>query len=462
VAITFEYPVGRPITLIGKALEERLTFQEEGLFDKETQRYCLGLVHCTILPPDSLFLPLLPVTIEKKLMFSLCATCARLKTRRLCKHSNEKRQFTDVWTASEVCYALKRGYRLIHFHEALIYVERAPIFRDFYAELARLKIQSEPIPKRNDKANGEKGEEQEEEEEVEERLLNAFIELLNREMPWLNLSKEGMRENPGLRAFAKLCLNAALGKLSQNEQKKTLVWVRNWIDLSRLRYDPKLELCSIRPIHDTLAEVVYQKKVCYNGLQKNSNVICYAHVTSYARQVMLEHALTFMKRGCKLFYTDTDSLILDVETKDEEALIRDFSIGSPSFGYFKKETKGDITFFCSIGCKNYCFSTDKDENVVKVRGFQLSSKESRRVLNQETMREMAESLLKGAQREKTMRQFNMKVNRQNMEIRNTILKKRYTNSTFDKRFIPEKGVDLNVGESVAYGCKHLQYADCKQ
>jgi hypothetical protein len=443
VAIEEVYPVGPAETLIGKQLESRLDITAGGVRDRLDGKECLGLLQATLLAPESLFLPVLPIMSTHKLMFGLCSTCISERKARLCTHEGPARFLTDVWTIPEVTFALECGYTLIRAHEALIYKEKAPLFKDFYAGLARMKLESEAPPSNCN--------------------IDEYVAQLNEEMPWIALRSQDIEANPGRRQFAKLCQNAALGKLSQGDTKRQTTYVRHWKELMDLRSNPRYKILSIHPIHDALAEVVYERKASMLGLHRNTQVVVYSHVTAFARITMMRDMQNLMQRGYRLFYTDTDSIIFDMPRRETEAFAKDFKLGSPSYGFYKEETVGDIISYCSLGCKNYSLVTDADEHIVKVRGFSLSGKHARDLLTAKTIREMTEAFLKRELREQTTEQFSMRINRQRCTVTNAVLKKKYTNKTFDKRFVIVSDLEQNPhGETVPFGAKHTNYSDVKR
>ena len=61
------YPIGHPKCLIGPELQG-YTVNNIG-----------GLIRCTVLPPRTMFIPLLPRKISGKLLFTLCRICAETK-----------------------------------------------------------------------------------------------------------------------------------------------------------------------------------------------------------------------------------------------------------------------------------------------------------------------------------------------------------------------------------------------
>jgi hypothetical protein len=441
VAIKEEYPVGKGETLMGEELRHRLSIDGRGVVDRRDGGQCLGLLQATVEAPDSVFLPLLPVMSDQKLMFGLCSTCLKTRKGQFCAHQGSQRYLTDVWTIPEVVFALQHGYKLVRAHEALIYKERGAIFKSFYAGLARMKLESEPLP-------------------ADVTSVEEYVARLNAEMPWIELEARNMIPNPGRRQFAKLLQNAGLGKLSQGDGKRQTAYVKHWKELMDLRHDPRINIIRINPIHDSLAEVVYEKKASLLGLHRNTQVVVYSHVTAYARIDMMRDMLELMKKGYRLFYTDTDSIVFDMPRDEVTQFEVETRLDSPVYGLYKKETKGDILSFCSLGCKNYSIVTDAGERIIKVRGFSLSGDQTRQLLTPEKMKAMTEAFLRKEASEEVAHQFSMKVDRHRCTVTNKVLQKKYSNQTFDKRFISDRDLETNpFAETIPFGARHTNYSD---
>ena len=292
MAIAHEFPVGEPAYLIG-ARAEKVEWKE-GLGFQLDGENLIGLIQCTVLPPDAIYLPALPARIRGKLFFGLCARCMNENLTSLCRHSNRDRQITDTWTTAEVHYALERcDYKLVRVHEMVVFPRRAPIFRNFYTRLAKIKLASEGFPSNCD---------------TEERRLN-YVLGLNEAMPNLNLKIDDVSRNPGRRQFAKQVSNIGLGKFSQDDERANVVYVANWIELARIYYNQNNEFLEAVPITPTWAEVRYRPKSAKIGFHRNVHVVVYSFVTAYARIAMMNDMKTLQQRGARIFYTDTGESI---------------------------------------------------------------------------------------------------------------------------------------------------------
>ena len=186
-AITRQFPVGKPITLVGESLEA-VEVGEGGVRRKSDGARLEGLVQCVVMAPDSLFLPVLPLRVRGKLMYGLCRTCLEKGLDRLCTHDGSARWLRGTWTTVELAYALGCGYRLVKVHELYVYERMGPIFEKFYLKLARIKLESEGFPT---------GVETPEDKQ-------RHVDDLNEKMPGLGLSADRVVKNEARRSFAKL------------------------------------------------------------------------------------------------------------------------------------------------------------------------------------------------------------------------------------------------------------------
>ncbi len=67
-----------------------------------------GLVKFGVLPPKKLYAPILPSTINKKLLFPLCRTCAEELTEYVCHHNDKERSIYGTWCTVELDYAISK------------------------------------------------------------------------------------------------------------------------------------------------------------------------------------------------------------------------------------------------------------------------------------------------------------------------------------------------------------------
>ena len=91
--------------------------------EQNIDRY-FGVAKVDIIAPEGLFHPVLPVKIDDKCMFTLCAACTWQQLDQpwhqrtnLCKHSDEQRKMTGTWCTEELKMAVQKGYRILKIHE---------------------------------------------------------------------------------------------------------------------------------------------------------------------------------------------------------------------------------------------------------------------------------------------------------------------------------------------------------
>lgn len=95
------YPMGHPEIITDK-------FDEVSIEERPYE----GLIKAKILPPRSLYHPVLPYRFGGKLYFPLCRTCAEENIQESCQHSDEDRAITAAWVTLEVYKALEKGYEV--------------------------------------------------------------------------------------------------------------------------------------------------------------------------------------------------------------------------------------------------------------------------------------------------------------------------------------------------------------
>ncbi|KAG8227913.1 hypothetical protein J437_LFUL011841 [Ladona fulva] len=101
-----KYPVGHPQIFLGEDCPE--------LDEVE------GIVRCFVIPPTSLYHPLLPLRLKGKLVFPLCRSCAEEERQDDCDHVDAE-AITGTWVSDEVKVAVREGYRVSRIHEVWQY-----------------------------------------------------------------------------------------------------------------------------------------------------------------------------------------------------------------------------------------------------------------------------------------------------------------------------------------------------
>ncbi|KAJ8018953.1 hypothetical protein HOLleu_42763 [Holothuria leucospilota] len=258
-----------------------------------------GLVRCTILPPQSLLNPVLPMKIHNKLMFPLCRTCVTEKATVKCYHYESERALTGTWVTLEVEKAIEKGYKLMkveivwHFEQRAQYdqvTKQGGLFTDYVNTFLKVKQEASGWP---DWCVTEAD---------RQRYLTEYAA-----NEGITLEQSKIEKNPGLRALAKLMLNSFWGKFGQRED---LVKTEIVDEPSRLydlmkSYD-ETEVKDVRFINDEILEVHYKDKENFIYTNSRVNVVIAAFTTCHARLRLYD---VIDRLNDRVLYFDTDSVV---------------------------------------------------------------------------------------------------------------------------------------------------------
>ena len=162
-----------------------------------------GLLKCRILPPQDLYIPVLPYRSPSgKLTFPLCRSCVEECAKSVpCQHKNENdRALCGTWTTAEVNKAVELGYRILdkyeawHFDEIRQYdpkTRSGGVWSEFIDNWVRLKMQASGYPHNVG-------------DDVDQQA--AYIKRVY-EREGVKLDPTQIEKNEGLRTLAKLILN---------------------------------------------------------------------------------------------------------------------------------------------------------------------------------------------------------------------------------------------------------------
>ena len=195
-----DYPFRHPTVLVGSGVQ----------FDYTPGKY-FGLMGCEMDSPKRLLFPVLPARVEdadgcEKLVFLLCARCARERRGGSCTHSREDRRLTGTWFTEEIYAAVARGYTIHRITCVWDYGQchRKGLFAQFVNKFYKLKTEASGYPDDcitdQDKADYirdfEKGE-------------------------GIALDPDKIQYNPARRSGCKLLLNSCWGKWVQRTEDRT-------------------------------------------------------------------------------------------------------------------------------------------------------------------------------------------------------------------------------------------------
>ncbi|XP_052130819.1 uncharacterized protein LOC127751379 [Frankliniella occidentalis] len=279
------YPVGHP------------TIHLEGSLDIPPPELWNGMIKCTVLPPQNLFLPVLWYKYNGKLLFPLCRTCAETESTEICHHEPHQRELLGSWCAPELHLALEKGYELLKVHEVYQYpgtsqfnpeTQEDGVLSAYVRCFMALKIQASGWP-----ANCKS--EEEKQKYVEDTL----------KFDGVVLDPTKMEKNPALRTLAKLMCNSFWGKFGEKTLRPKTHLIYNYGQLMKLLTNPSIEITSIIPLGEECMQVTCMPVEDSEESLPTSSLIHAAFTTCHGRLQLYQYMEIV---GQRALYTDTDSL----------------------------------------------------------------------------------------------------------------------------------------------------------
>lgn len=380
------YPVGHPTKIINnfKQVESKICNGMCEYVHCNGFHYVLpyfGIIKATFLPPTNLIHPVLPLKCNQKLKFPLCYRCATHEEKNECICSDEERSFTHTYCTPEVEVALNAGYEIIQIHEVLHWEEtemydiiskQGGLFTNYINTFLKLKQQANGFPLHIDTC------------EKQDDYVKRYFE-----HEGIQLNKNCMKKNPGLRSLSKLALNSFYGKFGQRTNMKKTKFITDIGVLFNYLTDPTKEVTDFHIMSEDIIELEFQHAQDFEPVSLNTNVVIAAFCTSWAR---LKLWFVMQKLGKRVLYHDTDSIIFSAKKNEYVPQLGEY-LGDLTNELSCKELscKVDkceghwIKEFISCGPKNYTYKLNTGEVVCKVRGFSLNHKASK-IINFESMK----------------------------------------------------------------------------
>jgi hypothetical protein len=335
------FPIGHPEIITDNFLEISSYF---------------GLVKCKIIPPKKLYIPVLPLKIKKKLIYTLCFHCA-LHNLAECNHSDDLRALDGTWVILEVLEALKYGYKIDkiyeiwHWREVESYNHESQsggLFTECINLFYKFKQEASGYPSENpDKSRY-----------IEENFLKEGIVL----------DLNNIKVNNGLRQIMKFLLNAFWGKYGMKCNKprfKVIFNPNEWFDMV---FNTQLYIIHSCDFSNEKYIVVFYSFANEELTQSyDVNVVIAAFVTCHARLKLFSELI---KLNDRVLYFDTDSIIFieNLDKKDEY-----IPLTGNSLGEFKDELKSNwIVEYVSAGCKSLSFIENDNSSKCIIKGFALN------------------------------------------------------------------------------------------
>ncbi|XP_065219194.1 uncharacterized protein LOC135844777 [Planococcus citri] len=179
------YPIGHPKILLGNDIPPNLN-------------NITGIAKVRLLPPKQLYLPVLPVKVNNKLVFALCRTCASEENKFACNHSDNEREIMGTYTCIELNKAVEKGYQIKEIYEVWAYkstkyniqTNSGGLFANYINTFLKIKQEASGFPPHVQSDDDKR-------KFIEEMKLREGV----------TLDLEKIEPNPGLRSLSKLCLN---------------------------------------------------------------------------------------------------------------------------------------------------------------------------------------------------------------------------------------------------------------
>ena len=407
------YPIGHP-----KIITENFDYKKK----------YFGIIKCTILPPQNLYIPVLPLNINNKLIFTLCYKCALEQTNELnCKHSEIDRALEGTWVSLELDKALEMGYKLIKYHEIYEFSE---------------KISYDPIKKSGglftDYVNHNLKEKQEASgfpaycttDALKDKYIQDYYD-----NEGVKLDKANIEKNSGKREIAKIKLNCLWGYFALNSNKKQFKIITKRNELEDLINDDRYDVHNIDFSDENFIQVTFseKKEYCYGG--HYTNVIIASFVTAQARLKLYDELI---KLGIRVLYFDTDSIIFVYKDGDYVPKLGDF------LGEFTNEIDPRdgvyIIEFVSGGPKNYAVKFNTGKTDCTVKGYPINYL-TNLLLNFDSIKACVDN----SDMEIKIPQLKFIKDKSQWLIKTEIHEKRYNCLSYNKRLVLPNGNTLPYG-----------------
>ena len=363
------YPVKHP---------ELITYN----FDYTLKSY-FGFIKCKVLPPRGLYLPVLPMKINKKLLFPLCYACARY-SYDTCEHCPDERSLVNTWTSVELLKAIEKGYIISEIYEVLHYpFTKDDLFSPYVYMWVKIKQQASGWPT-SCKSEADK-----------QNYLMSYKEKYD-----IDFDTDKIEINPALRFIAKILLNSFWGKLAQRPNLPRTEFINSYDHYLALERDADKEILSDLMVNEDLMLLNWHFVEDYKSKPKNYLASIAAFVTAYARLELYDKMdLIEANSPGSLLYHDTDSIIY-VQQEGEKSVVEcgEF-LGELTDEIIKEYGEGSrCVKFCALGPKNYGYEVLKPNGEIsstfKVKGISLNEK-TLNMVNFEKMFEMASGYNEG-------------------------------------------------------------------
>ena len=334
-----KYPLGHP-TIITENFDQNFKY--------------FGLIKCKILPPRGLYIPVLPKHINKKLIFTLCRTCAEIKSKESCYHNDEERAITGLWVSLEIDKSLEKGYKILKYYEIWHWEsvesynksnKTGGLFTNYINTALKEKQEADGYPSNV----------------ITEEEKNNYIKDYF-EHEGILLEKSKIMKNKGRKAVAKLKANSQWGYLAMNLDRTQLKIINDLHEWNSMLSNNQFSIQNVEFVDESSSLMVYYKQNEKFPIQSfKTNVVLASFVTCQARLHLYQE---LEKLENRVLYFDTDSIIFVTRPGDYVPATGNY------LGDFKNEiSEGFIQEFVSAGPKNYAYRLNNGKTKCTIKGF---------------------------------------------------------------------------------------------
>jgi G:T-mismatch repair DNA endonuclease (very short patch repair protein) len=435
------YPVGHPVRIVSqfkKPIKVSRCTQECQCLGLHWKLPYFGIMKVTVLPPQRLHIPVLPVRMNGKLKFPLCYSCALNESKEICECSSEKREFTQTYCTPEIEVALNKGYTLTKIHQVLhwekteIYnpeTKTGGLFTKYINTFLKLKQEASGFP--TDVTT----------DDDKKYYIESYFE-----EEGIELTLSNIKHNAGLRSLCKLALNSFYGKFGQRMNQSQNEFITDEAQLADIITDPTKQVVNWHILTNNIMMMNYRRKEEFDTETVVGNVVIAAFCTCWAR---LKLWGAMQKLGGRVLYHDTDSIIFSAKDGEympptgsylgqftDELVCKEVGCSGCPEGHWIKE-------FVSCGAKNYAYKLNTGQTFCKVRGFCLNHQNSQ-ILNFESMKKALFSWHKNEPEEFVTVSTMILRNQHQPQVFNKTISKKY-GVVYDKRQVQDNLTTLPYG-----------------
>ena len=324
-----------------------------------------GVSYVRVLPPQDLYIPVLPGRYNDKLVFTLCRTCAKECSDGVCTHTERQREILGVYTSPELELAVEKGYKILQIYEVWVFTPLLTLFIKYVQTFLKWKTEASGLPAGIT--------------DIDDPEFDTFIEAFF-EKEGVRLDKDQIKNNPGLRYIAKLCLNSLWGKMAERAPNIEDIICHSDAEVWELFKQAELEVRNIE-VAGTKHIVTVRNTAYADNSSKATNLAVASFTTAHAR-VKLYRLLEAV--GHRVLYCDTDSCVF--VAKEGEHVPETGRFLGDLTDEFEAGSTGD-SFVCT-GPKSYAVRVIKSNgdvsHILKAKGLTLN-KTTSGIINFEAM-----------------------------------------------------------------------------